>query len=181
MQTGKNLRILRNKIEFFYFKHHQKIYQFRIESVDYIFTDPPYGDSIQYFELSTLWNKWLGYTTDSQEDNEIVINVRQEKSKEHYFHNLGNVFRECYRVLKTNSYMTVTFHNTDITIRNGLVMSAQQSGFILDSLLLQMPARNSLKSYLHYEKSPIGDYYIRFKKSKLPSQQNEKFLHAPFD
>jgi len=147
------------------------------QSVDYIFTDPPYGDSIQYFELSTLWNKWLGYATSSQEDKEIVINTRQEKSKEYYFRNLENVFRECYRVLKNDSYMTVTFHNTDVLIRNGLVKSAQQCGFILDSLLLQMPARNSLKSYLHYEKSPIGDYYLRFKKSTIPPQQKENFSH----
>ena len=29
-------------------------------SVDYIFTDPPYGGAVQYFELSTLWASWLG-------------------------------------------------------------------------------------------------------------------------
>jgi len=29
------------------------------ESVDYIFTDPPYGESIAYFALSHLWNNWL--------------------------------------------------------------------------------------------------------------------------
>ncbi len=145
------------------------------QSVDYIFTDPPYGDSIQYFELSTLWNKWLGYPTDSQEEEEIVINTRQDKLKDKYFRNLGTVFAECYRVLKNHSFMTVTFHNTDVHIRNGLVRSAQQCGFILDSLLLQMPARNSLKSYLHYEKSPIGDYYIRFKKSNLPIQRKSNF------
>ncbi len=29
------------------------------DSVDYCFTDPPYGGSIQYFELCTLWLSWL--------------------------------------------------------------------------------------------------------------------------
>jgi 16S rRNA G966 N2-methylase RsmD len=29
------------------------------DSIDYIFTDPPYGSSVQYGELSLLWNSWL--------------------------------------------------------------------------------------------------------------------------
>jgi len=29
------------------------------ESVDYVFTDPPYGGSVQYMELSALWASWL--------------------------------------------------------------------------------------------------------------------------
>ena len=30
-------------------------------SVDYIFTDPPYGAFISYLDLSILWNHWLGF------------------------------------------------------------------------------------------------------------------------
>ena len=32
-------------------------------SIDFVFTDPPYGDSIQYGELSTFWNIWLDQNT----------------------------------------------------------------------------------------------------------------------
>jgi len=28
-------------------------------SIDYIFTDPPYGESIAYLALSHFWNSWL--------------------------------------------------------------------------------------------------------------------------
>jgi 16S rRNA G966 N2-methylase RsmD len=30
-----------------------------VESVDYIFTDPPYGAHIAYLDLSTMWHAWL--------------------------------------------------------------------------------------------------------------------------
>ncbi len=33
-------------------------------SIDYVFTDPPYGDSISYFALSSFWNTWLDFTVD---------------------------------------------------------------------------------------------------------------------
>jgi adenine-specific DNA methylase len=47
-------------------------------SIDYRFTDPPYGDSIQYYELSKLWASWLQIPTSSSE--EIVINPQKGKS-----------------------------------------------------------------------------------------------------
>ena len=29
-------------------------------SVDYIFTDPPFGDNLSYSELNCIWEAWLG-------------------------------------------------------------------------------------------------------------------------
>ncbi len=28
-------------------------------SIDYIFTDPPFGDNLNYSELSFIWESWL--------------------------------------------------------------------------------------------------------------------------
>ncbi len=148
------------------------------QSVDYIFTDPPYGDSIQYFELSSLWNAWLGISNLDHENYEIIINPRQQKTKESYFDELTTVFRECYRVLKNNRYMTITFHNTDEEIRNGLIESVFRAGFLMDSLVFQMPPRNSLKSYLHYKNTPVGDYFIRFKKSLISNSTKMSFTSS---
>src|ERR1017187_10535501 len=53
------------------------------ECVDYIFTDPPYDASIQYGELSFLWNAWLKKDylyADRIAVHEIVRNERQKKS-----------------------------------------------------------------------------------------------------
>src|SRR5262249_34268490 len=40
-------------------------------SVDYIFTDPPYADKVQYGELNFVWEAWLGFDTNWHED-EII-------------------------------------------------------------------------------------------------------------
>jgi hypothetical protein len=76
--------------------------------------------------------------------------------------------------------MTVTFHNTDINVRNSLISSVIKAGFLLQGLIFQMPPRNSLKSYLHYDKSPIGDYFLRFKKltenELAPKQKKMDYL-----
>ncbi len=138
--------------------------QFLPESVDLIVTDPPYGDSIQYYELSKLWNEWLGFSSSSKQ--EIVINSRQAKDLAYYQSQLKQAFQQCYRILKPERYLIVTFHNNSLDIRNALISAILCVGFELQHILFQIPPRRSLKAYLHPKGTPIGDYYIRFYKGK---------------
>ena len=48
------------------------------DSIDYIFTDPPYADAVQYGELNFVWESWLGGTPDWHGD-EIVVNRSRGK------------------------------------------------------------------------------------------------------
>jgi hypothetical protein len=136
--------------------------------VDFVFTDPPYGDSIQYGELSSFWNVWLDQNMEIYkkkiELDEIVINSHQGKNLKSYENDLKQVFSEVFRVLKPEKYMVLTFHNTSFKIRNALINSIISCGFELIQILFQLPPRVSIKSMLHHKGSPIGDYYIRFQK-----------------
>lgn len=46
-------------------------------SIDYIFTDPPYGESIAYLALSHFWNSWLPNTVNY--DEEIIIDPYRKR------------------------------------------------------------------------------------------------------
>ena len=138
-------------------------------SIDYIFTDPPYGGAVQYFELSTLWASWLKIDLDYAD--EITINSQQEKNFEYYHKMLKAAFREMYQVLKPEKYLTVTFHSTDIAVWNSVIRAVVLSGFDLEKIIYQPPARTSAKGLLQPYGSAVGDYYIRFKKPK-----NEKII-----
>ena len=48
------------------------------DSIDYIFTDPPYADAVQYGELNFVWESWLGGVPDWHGD-EIVVNRARGK------------------------------------------------------------------------------------------------------
>jgi adenine-specific DNA methylase len=82
--------------------------------VDYIFTDPPYDASIQFGELAYLWVAWLkrdkGYLEKIASD-EIVRNERQNKDFDVYHSLLRGSFEDMFKILKPDSYLTVTFHN----------------------------------------------------------------------
>jgi len=142
------------------------------DSVDYIFTDPPYGGAIQYFELSTLWAAWLKMEMDYAD--EITINSQQEKGFDYYHKMLKSAFREMYQVLKPGRYLTVTFHSTEIAVWNSIIKAVVLSGFDLEKIVYQPPARPSAKGLLQPYGSAVGDYYIRFRKPEMEKTPSER-------
>lgn len=98
------------------------------ESIDYIFTDPPYGDAVPYFEQSVIWNSWLKFEPDYK--NEIVISDSKERKKDcnKFEEEINLAFSEIRRVLKPNKYFSLTYHSlsgkewkaiTNACIKNG--------------------------------------------------------------
>ena len=59
-------------------------------SVDYVFTDPPFGDFIPYSEINQLNEAWMGIVTDDAE--EAIINPAQGKAIEEYSNLMTAVF-----------------------------------------------------------------------------------------
>ncbi|MGB7533970.1 MAG: DNA methyltransferase [Halobacteriota archaeon] len=143
-------------------------------SIDYVFTDPPYGDSIPYLELNYMWTSWLKF--DVNFEDEIIISDSPVRNKNFVMYEkmLGAAFRQVYRVLKPEKYLTVTFHSTDIKIWNSIIKAVVMAGFDLEKIIYQPPARPSAKGLLHPYGSAVGDYYIRFRKTKSEKLVTEK-------
>lgn len=101
-------------------------------SIDYIFTDPPFGDNINYSELSFIWESWLKVKTNII--NEAIVNKVQNKGTEEYHDLMNKCFEEYYRVLKPNRWITVEFHNSKNSIWNIIQESLSRAGFIVASV-----------------------------------------------
>lgn len=98
-------------------------------SIDYIFTDPPFGGNIMYSELNYITESWLKVFTNNQ--SEAITNDSQDKDTFSYQNLMLSCFREYYRILKPNRWMTVEFSNTSATIWNSIQQAIQQAGFII--------------------------------------------------
>lgn len=80
-------------------------------SIDYVYTDPPYGGNINYSELNLLWECWFGQTTETE--LEIIVNeAGQQKGLEEYEALLGQAFREVERTLKPGRWATIVFNSS---------------------------------------------------------------------
>jgi 16S rRNA G966 N2-methylase RsmD len=143
-------------------------------SVDYIFTDPPYGDSVPYLELDYMWNSWLKFSVNFEDEIIISNSPVRNKNFELYDKMLKVAFREVFRVLKSGKYLTVTFHNTDIKVWKSIISAVTYGGFDLEKITYQPPARPSAKGLLHPYASAVGDYYIRFRKPKSVKPKTEE-------
>lgn len=96
------------------------------QSVDYVFTDPPFGDYIPYAEINFLNEAWLGATTDSTE--EAIVSAAQKKTVASYGALLGAVFAEVSRVLKADGKATIVFHSAKASMWSALQEAYSSAG-----------------------------------------------------
>lgn len=99
------------------------------DSVDYIFTDPPFGDNLNYSELNYIWESWLKVIT--RIETEAIVSPKQGKKLAEYQKLLEDCFSEYFRILKPNRWITVEFHNSRNTVWNAIREVIQKSGFII--------------------------------------------------
>lgn len=100
-------------------------------SVDYIFTDPPFGDYIPYAELNQINELWLGRTTDRA--REVIVSPSQSKGVAEYGSMMGDVFQEMARVLKADGMATVVFHSAHSNVWRALVQAYATAGFAVEA------------------------------------------------
>ncbi|MCB5258950.1 MAG: site-specific DNA-methyltransferase [Candidatus Cloacimonetes bacterium] len=103
----------------------------RIEpkSVNYIFTDPPFGANFMYSELNFILESWLRIKTCN--DHEAIENSSQAKSLLDYQGLMKSCFTNYYKALKSNGWMTVEFHNSKNSVWNAIQEALQQAGFVV--------------------------------------------------
>tara|TARA_R110002167_G_scaffold134709_3_gene320807 strand:+ start:6085 stop:8685 length:2601 start_codon:yes stop_codon:yes gene_type:complete len=113
-------------------------------SIDYIFTDPPFGANIMYSELNLIWEAWLKVRTNNLE--EAIENKFQNKSILDYQNLMSICFKEYYRILKSGRWMTVEFSNTSAAVWNGIQTSIQSAGFVVANLAAIDKKQGSFKA-----------------------------------
>ena len=96
-------------------------------SIDYMFTDPPFGGNIPYAEVSFINEAWLGRYTDRAE--EIIISNAQEKAIGEYQLLLTTALSEARRILKPEGKATLVFHSGSAGVWNALQAAYTDAGF----------------------------------------------------
>ncbi len=100
-------------------------------SVDYCFTDPPFGAHIVYSDSSLLWEAWLDSLMDRRAEAIIVAGGDSPKTVDAYADLLRASFSEIRRVLKPQGKATVVFQATDPRVWRAIQLSAAAAGLDL--------------------------------------------------
>ena len=99
------------------------------KTIDYIFTDPPFGGNLMYSELNFLWEAWLKVFTNNEP--EAIENQAQKKGILEYQELMAQCFQEFYLVLKPGHWMTIEFHNSKNSVWNAIQEALQRAGFVI--------------------------------------------------
>jgi 16S rRNA G966 N2-methylase RsmD len=99
------------------------------QTVDYVFTDPPFGENIFYADLNFLVESWHRVKTDAQ--SEAIVDPAKGKGLAEYQHLMQRCFEEYFRVLKPGRWMTVVFHNSQNRVWNAIQEAMSTAGFVV--------------------------------------------------
>ncbi|RME58007.1 MAG: DNA methylase, partial [Caldilineae bacterium] len=98
-------------------------------TIDYIFTDPPFGENIYYADLNFLVESWHRVLTNATP--EAIVDKAKRKGLPEYQHLMQRCFEEYYRVLKPGRWMTVVFHNSRNAVWNAIQEAMLAAGFVV--------------------------------------------------
>ncbi len=98
-------------------------------SIEYIFTDPPFGENIYYSDLNLITEAWHKVKTDTKP--EAIVDRVKSKDLFKYHALMEQCFKEYYRVLKPGRWITVEFSNTKASVWNGIQTALSNAGFIV--------------------------------------------------
>jgi len=99
------------------------------QSIDYIFTDPPFGENIYYADLNFLVEAWHRVRTDATP--EAIVDQARKKGLNEYQELMRRCFEEYSRVLKPGRWMTVVFSNSSNGVWRAIQEAMGVAGFVV--------------------------------------------------
>ena len=139
------------------------------ESIDYIYTDPPYGNKIPYLDLSAMWNAWLDLdVTEEDYKQEAIEGGEHKKSKDEYNELIAQSIKEMYRVLKYDRWLSFVFAHKDPEFWHLIIDTAESCGFEYIGAVPQKNGQTSFKKRQNPFTVLSGQLIINFRKVKNP-------------
>lgn len=139
------------------------------ETVDYIYTDPPYGKKIPYLDLSAMWNAWLDLEVTEQDfKDEAIEGGEHDKSKDEYNELMAQSIKEMYRVLKYDRWLSFVFAHKDPEFWHLIIDTAESCGFEYAGAVAQKNGQTSFKKRQNPFTVLSGQLIINFRKVRNP-------------
>src|SRR6266567_4103256 len=145
-------------------------------SVDYVFTDPPYGAFISYLDLSILWNHWLGFPiSEEARERETIVVGERDHSEKHYKLSLARSIKICLRLLRADRWFSIVFQHWDIGYFETILETASECGAELKAAITQT---GDVIWSMHKKKNSAsvlaGEMILTFYKAKAKRAQKPK-------
>lgn len=146
-------------------------------SIDYVFTDPPFGSNIFYSDMNLFQEAWLGEVTDPSKEAVIPTSGDRQKGGERYQSLLRGALSECGRVLKASGRLSLVFSNSSGDVWAMVQRAICDAGFEIepDGVVLLDKGQRSVKGLTSgYERVVTTDLILTMRK-----REGQTVPHAP--
>jgi DNA modification methylase len=121
-------------------------------TVDYVYTDPPYGAHIAYLDLGTMWHAWLRFeVTPEMRAREAIEGGEQKFDEKHYLEVLQKSFEQMFYALKDEAWLSLVFHHKETNLWYSLRDMLRYIGFNYVNTVAQPLSRQTF----HKIKNPL--------------------------
>jgi adenine-specific DNA methylase len=154
--------------------------ELRPDSLDGVFTDPPYFANVQYAELIDFCYVWLrlglkdrhlqfrGETTRSA--SELTGNLTMGRDLAHFAEGLSSIYAHYAAALKTGAPFVFTYHHNELTAYAPLVVAVLDAGMTSTAVL---PAPAEMGASLHINgtgSSVLDSVFVCRRSSEVPDK-----------
>lgn len=117
------------------------------QSVDYVFTDPPFGSNLFYADMALFQEAWLGEFTDVQAEAVIDRGHSKTRTADHYEEMLTAALADCRRVIKPGGRISMVFGNSSGHVWSLVERSVRNAGLVIDpdNIVLLNKGQRSVK------------------------------------
>jgi len=116
------------------------------DTVDYIYTDPPYGAHIAYLDLGAIWHAWLGLNvTPEMRAREAIEAGDQQFDEKHYLEVLGKSFEQMFYALKDEAWLSLVFHHKETNLWYSIRDMLRYIGFQYVNTVAQPLSKRTFK------------------------------------
>ncbi len=116
-------------------------------SVDYVFTDPPFGSNLFYADMALFQEAWLEGFTDVTKEAVVDRGTKKQRSASRYEQMLTQALSECRRILKPGGRISMVFGNSTGSMWSLVQRSIQNAGLVIepDQLVVLNKGQRSVK------------------------------------
>jgi len=129
VKKGNVEQVLQKQADVCFLSHDATNLNLPENSIDYIVTDPPHFDEVQFLELSFFYTAWLRSRLPFE--REMVVNPAQNKGIDFYLNMVEKFSSEMHRILKPNRYMTTILHEENPSLLEKCTDIIESAGFKL--------------------------------------------------
>ena len=161
----------------------------RPNTLDAVFTDPPYFGNVQYAELMDFCYVWLRQLLKNTEpafrqpstrnEDELTANRTQDRTLDHFTDGLSTVFRKMTRALKPGAPFAFTYHHNTLEAYHPIAVALLDAGLTCTAAI-PCPGEMGASIHINGTGSSIIDTIFVCRKPKPGQRQRQRPL-LPLD